>query len=771
MKKFDKKRIIITAFFLLFLCYGLLTINDYGISVDEIYERRSSLVTYKYLVPGVSDIVTDSVDFSKVESLHEWHDRYYGVALQLPTVVIEHLFGFELPLATVLQIRHVYTFLLFFIASVCFFLISRRFTGNIWLSLLGTAVFILNPRTLADSYYNMKDSLFLSIFTINLYGIFRFMEKPNWKTMIWFGFLSALCSNTRIVGAVAAAVCVLWMLTDCALEKKKAPLKYIFGGVALCFAFYILLAPVTWVNPVGQIIATLEKFSSFPWGGSNFYMGQMIKASELPWHYLPVWMILTIPFGYLILAAFGGIKSILHPIMDWKKSYVLAVFIIPVFYAVLARPVLYNGWRHFYFLYACVVLLALIGMEWLWQLLKHIKLGKWLAIAGTVAIFLPVVFWTLKNHPYEYTYFNPGFREFADTHFEKDYWGVASYDLLEWMLNEEPKEDGIKTHMFLDWAMNKLTPEERARIEQIEAKGAEHITYNYIASSKSPIVNPYYSNDKEYSIVVDDMEIGSVFWNLWDQNSSFHIFSTKDSNKLTYTLNEMSWQKEIVESQVNITGLCGKPIATDWISLENSDESIWKDAVFSYTENGKDWITVNLQKEANIYGEFAHIHLDKIAEIKGIRLTYTEKKDTVWNINLYGKRQEENKNNSSFIEVSATNVDQPNAVLAMDNDLQTRWSVNPQAENIIFAFTMKESVLLKKIELALGEDVYDAPTHLKLYVSDDEVNWTELSYETNGVDFMFAPVKCRYVRMIQEPDAARESNWTIREIRLYGEKQ
>lgn len=758
-------------FFLIFLCYGLLTIDDYGISVDEIYERRSSLVTYKYLVPEVSDIVTDSVDFQEVKPLHEWHDRYYGVALQLPTVAIEHLFDFELPLKNVLQIRHVYTFLLFFIASICFYLISKRFTDNVWLGLFGTAVFILNPRTLADSFYNMKDGIFLSIFTVNLYGILRFMEKPNWKTMVWFGFLSALCSNTRIVGAVAAVVCVLWMLVGCALEKRKEPLKYIFGGVILCFAFYILLSPVTWINPVGQIIATLEKFSAFPWGGSNFYMGRVIKATEIPWHYLPVWMILTIPFGYLLLAGVGGIKSLLHPVKQWKPSYVLVTFVIPVLYVMLARPVLYNGWRHFYFLYACVALLALIGADWLWQILKQKAVGKSIAMVGALMVLLPVACWTYKNHPYEYVYFNPGLREFADTHFEKDYWGVASYDLLEWMLKEEPKEEDIKTHMFLDWAMNKLTPTERKRIEQIEAKGAEHITYNYIASSKSPMVNPYYSNDKEYSIAVDGMEIGSVFWNLWDQNSSFRIYSTKDSNTLTYTLNEAKWQKEIVENKTVITGMWGNSVFTDWISLESSDDSIWKEATFSYTENGEDWITINLQENANLYGMFAHIHLDKIMEIKGIRLAYTEKKDTIWNLNLYGKRQKENLNNSSFIEVLATNVDQPNAGFAMDNDLQTRWSVNPQEENVIVAFTMKESVFLQKIELALGEDVNDAPGHLKLYVSDDEVNWTEVSYETNGVDVWFAPVKCRYVRMIQEPDAARESNWTIREIRLYGEKQ
>ena len=115
-----KKEISITlgAVALLIALALLVGFRTEGVSTDEDRERVSSLVNYKYLVPSVENIVTDSVNFASISDLSEWQDRAYGVTLQLPTVVIEHLFDFQMDLAAVFQIRHVYTFLLFALA-VC----------------------------------------------------------------------------------------------------------------------------------------------------------------------------------------------------------------------------------------------------------------------------------------------------------------------------------------------------------------------------------------------------------------------------------------------------------------------------------------------------------------------------------------------------------------------------------------------------------------------------------------------------------------------------
>ena len=63
------KKGIIICFFALFLLYGIVNVKDYGISVDEMVERKSSLVTYKFLVPSVVKYQTDTVDFASLDPL------------------------------------------------------------------------------------------------------------------------------------------------------------------------------------------------------------------------------------------------------------------------------------------------------------------------------------------------------------------------------------------------------------------------------------------------------------------------------------------------------------------------------------------------------------------------------------------------------------------------------------------------------------------------------------------------------------------------------
>lgn len=152
--------------FILFLIFGFKAYNDYGISWDEPIERESSLVTWKYLRPEDSSLITETVNFNMVPNLHDYQYRYYGTAAQLPLILAESLTGFTMSLHDVYLMRHLYVFLLFFCAAVCFYRLCRYLTEDDWLALAGLLFFILSPRILADSFYNIKDSLTLSLYLI-----------------------------------------------------------------------------------------------------------------------------------------------------------------------------------------------------------------------------------------------------------------------------------------------------------------------------------------------------------------------------------------------------------------------------------------------------------------------------------------------------------------------------------------------------------------------------------------------------------------------------
>lgn len=297
---------------------------------DAYEERRTCLVNYKYLVPSVSDIQTDTVNFSEIPDLNEYFDRYYGVALQMPTIVVEHLFDFNLTYNQIFQMRHLYTFLLYFIGCIFFYLLARCFTDSRLIALAGTAVFVLSPQILSNSLYNIKDIPFLAIFIVNLYFGIRFLRSPRSVHLLLLAMVSAICTNTRIIGAIVIFACLFIYLIKG--QSEESPLKR-FGKCVLCglvcLLCYILITPVTWSSPVQAVIETLKTFSSFNvYQFNNYFMGTILDGADLPWYYLPVWIVLTTPVLFSVLSIIGLIASAVHPVkqrhidrVDWEKLF------------------------------------------------------------------------------------------------------------------------------------------------------------------------------------------------------------------------------------------------------------------------------------------------------------------------------------------------------------------------------------------------------------------------------------------------------------------
>ena len=131
-----------------------------------------------------------------------------------------------------------------------------------------------SPRILADSFHNIKDSLFLSVFTVNLYCAVLFLDKQSWKRALILAITTALCVNTRIVGGVVIAVCLTLSVIR-GVKSKNIKYSIMFSaaaGVGSIF-FYILISPVTWHNPVLEIMNTYKTFSDYTvWEIRDLYM-------------------------------------------------------------------------------------------------------------------------------------------------------------------------------------------------------------------------------------------------------------------------------------------------------------------------------------------------------------------------------------------------------------------------------------------------------------------------------------------------------------------
>src|SRR5246127_804061 len=101
---------------------------------------------------------------------------------------------------------------------------------------------------------------------------------------------------------------------------------------------------------------------------------------------------------------------------------------LPLVIAMVKRPALYNGIRHFIFVIPPMTVLAGVAFAWGMNWLKDNR-RSWQPAA--VAVFLVGLLLPLgemiRLHPYQYTHFNhiAGTVRGADDHYMLDYWGLA----------------------------------------------------------------------------------------------------------------------------------------------------------------------------------------------------------------------------------------------------------------------------------------------------------------------------------------------------------
>ena len=104
------------------LVVGRYTYKDYAYTVDEWVDRQTASINYQY----VADKLFDKELNLHEEQLADWMDRYYGIALQLPMMVVEHLTGFTMPNHDAYALRHLYTFLVCMTGWVCYYLFLKK---------------------------------------------------------------------------------------------------------------------------------------------------------------------------------------------------------------------------------------------------------------------------------------------------------------------------------------------------------------------------------------------------------------------------------------------------------------------------------------------------------------------------------------------------------------------------------------------------------------------------------------------------------------------
>ena len=427
-----------------------LTFTDYGVTWDEDVHNWYGVFALDYYLSLFAD----------QRALH-WLNLYnYGAAFDMIAAALNRFS----PLG-IYETRHLLNGM-FGILGLMGCRKLARVLGGTRAGFIALVFLLLTPNYYGQMFNNPKDIPFAVGGVWALYYMVRILPslpRPPLRLLVKLGLAIGLALGVRVGGLLF--LCYLGLLlVSSAIWQAAIARQAVIAVAAGWTSLWRVLLPVTAVafpvmmlfwpwgqqEPIQHSLRALAFFShdSFPF--YTLFDGRFLPASDLPWDYLPTYILLALPeliLVMLIAAAPIALLWLLRRDLMQRRAAALGLFLVgfaivfPVVYAIAIKAVLFDGMRHFIFaLPPIAVAAALVGDRALSRLSGmpyrqpvYAALGLYgIAHIGTMVML----------HPDQYVYYNAfvGGVEGAQRKFKLDYWANSYAEAvrgLEAYLNAE----------------------------------------------------------------------------------------------------------------------------------------------------------------------------------------------------------------------------------------------------------------------------------------------------------------------------------------------
>ena len=524
MTEKDKKISKNITFFLfsIFFLIGLLTFRDHGIWSDEEFQRFSGFYWLNYVLSFTSFDELKNITALKIDQIIDFtiqnpkYYPYYGVIFDLPAAFLELIFQIE-DSKNYFYLRHFLNFTFFFVGSIFFYkLLLNRFS-NYNVAIIGTLFYILSPRIYGNSFYNNKDIVFLSLITIALYYCFKALEKPSNKNLLIFSIFAAIATSSRIVGIFLPLSFVgFYFLSVLSNRKNLDNLLGIVFFFVFYFIFIILLWPALWSGPIENFISAFKSFSRFSDVDIRMlFDGTYVYTNFLPYNYIFTWIFITTPILYTVLFITGYVQIFIRfflkflnikeknyyydlwrSIDEKKDLFILFNITCIISFLILANTILYNGWRHIYFINTFIIYIATYAF---YRIDLHLKLKykKKFHYYISILFLITVTYKMIIYHPFQKIYFNNYFNEITHLNFEIDYDGLSGKKFLKEILVLEKNKNviniGVASWYPLHRGIKLLDKKDRKKINIVgqDFQKADYIYSNFVSEVDKNINDKY----------------------------------------------------------------------------------------------------------------------------------------------------------------------------------------------------------------------------------------------------------------------------------------
>ncbi len=410
-----------------------LTFRDYGLGWDDYTHAEYADLLLRMYGSGFKD--TGALSFANL--------YMYGGGFDMAAALLHKVIPLEL-----FETRRLLGAAVGVIGLAVTWRLSRRIGGPL-AGLASLLLLALCPIYYGHMFMNPKDAPFAVAMVILMMGLVRLAEQypsPSPRTILIVGLGAGLSIGSRILGGLALVYVLIGFLPLFFEEirtqgARKAAARFahvvyvLIPGLVLGYLVMGLIWPWSIIKPGNPFLA-LTYFSTFferPW--KEMFDGALVSVPDMPWSYLPTLFALQMPEVLLALATGAVVATfVLLPrrhVPARRKTILLMLTLaatLPIAIAMVKRPALYNGIRHFVFVIPPMTVLGGVAFASLMGWLRENGRG-WQPVALSVFLFGLLLSFgeMIRLHPYQYTYFNDvaGTVRDADKRFMLDYWGLA----------------------------------------------------------------------------------------------------------------------------------------------------------------------------------------------------------------------------------------------------------------------------------------------------------------------------------------------------------
>ena len=488
---------------------GFFFVQDYGISWDEPRQREIGQVSYNYVRKINSDLNTFS-------------DRDYGVAVELPMVVVEYALGLKDP-GSIYLLRHTLTHLIFLLGAFFLYLLVKRLAQSEMLGIAAVLILVLSPRIYGHSFFNSKDIPFLAVYLITLYWLVRAISVRTIPSFLILAVCLGVLIDIRISGLMMLGVALLGFTLFVLIPHenitrlRKAGLLSMTIIIALMVVYFCW--PFLWKDPFGAIQLAFHNMAHFRWNESVLFSGNWFPADNLPRYYAMKWFLISTPPAFLLLGTIGVGVFLFEMIKGlfvtsvWSKNlgYILcfSAFVGPLLAVFVLHSVVYDDWRHLYFVYPPFIVFVIRGVQ---VILDAINKKMAYGLFSVVLLFQLNYLWAHRG--LQHLYFNSfvGHKEEKlKLSYEMDYWGLSYKQLFEYLAQKD-KSDEVKVYVMNlpgFFNLSTLPPMERKRFKFVDKD--QHPDYVLTNHRWHPTEYSEYKDMKFFSVRTENSTVASLY--------------------------------------------------------------------------------------------------------------------------------------------------------------------------------------------------------------------------------------------------------------------